>query len=105
MSKFQRIYSSIAASRPKERIDYVLEPIFGIEDERTDETIDFVGGIRGLDELERRVNSGEMKIAFAFFPTSIESLIAVATAGQVMPPKSTWIEPKLLDGLLTHKIA
>ena len=85
--------------------DYVLEPIFGIEDERTNETIDFVGGIRGLDELERRVNSGEMKIAFAFFPTSIESLIAVATAGQVMPPKSTWFEPKLLDGLLTHKIA
>ena len=84
--------------------DYLLEPILGIEDERTDETIDFVGGIRGLDELERRVDSGEMKIAFSLYPTSIESLIAVANADQVMPPKSTWFEPKLLDGLLTHNI-
>ena len=84
--------------------DYLLEPILGIEDERTDETIDFVGGIRGLDELERRVDSGEMKIAFSLYPTSIQSLIAVATADQVMPPKSTWFEPKLLDGLLTHNI-
>ena len=84
--------------------NYLLEPILGIEDERTDKRIDFVGGIRGLSELERRVDSGEMKIAFSFFPTSIQSLISVADADQVMPTKSTWFEPKLLDGLLTHRI-
>jgi len=84
--------------------NYLLEPILGIEDERTDKRIDFVGGIRGLNELERRVDSGEMKIAFSFFPTSIQSLISVADADQVMPTKSTWFEPKLLDGLLTHRI-
>ena len=84
--------------------NYLLEPILGIEDERTDKRIDFVGGIRGLNELERRVDSGEMKIAFSFFPTSIQSLISVANADQVMPTKSTWFEPKLLDGLLTHRI-
>jgi len=84
--------------------NYLLEPILGIKDERTDKRIDFVGGIRGLSELERRVDSGEMKIAFSFFPTSIQSLISVANADQVMPTKSTWFEPKLLDGLLTHRI-
>ena len=84
--------------------NYLLEPILGIKDERTDKRIDFVGGIRGLNELERRVDSGEMKIAFSFFPTSIQSLISVADADQVMPTKSTWFEPKLLDGLLTHRI-
>ena len=84
--------------------NYLLEPILGIKDERTDKRIDFVGGIRGLSELERRVDSGEMKIAFSFFPTSIQSLISVADADQVMPTKSTWFEPKLLDGLLTHNI-
>tara|TARA_B110000438_G_scaffold135553_1_gene131048 strand:- start:283 stop:1599 length:1317 start_codon:yes stop_codon:yes gene_type:complete len=84
--------------------NYLLEPILGIKDERTDKRIDFVGGIRGLSELERRVDSGEMKIAFSFFPTSIQSLISVADADQVMPTKSTWFEPKLLDGLLTHRI-
>ena len=66
------------------------------------EQIDFVGGIRGLSELERRVDSGEMAVAFALFPTSLEALMAVADAGQVMPPKSTWFEPKLADGLLSH---
>jgi len=63
--------------------------------------IDFVGGIRGLGELEKRVNSGEMKVAFALFPTSMSDLLAVADAGEVMPPKSTWFEPKLADGLVS----
>ena len=82
--------------------DNVIEPILGIADQRTDSRIDFVGGIRGLGELEKRVNSGEMAIAFSFFPTSMEALMAVADAGEVMPPKSTWFEPKLADGLVSH---
>ena len=82
--------------------DNVIEPIFGIADQRTDNRIDFVGGIRGLGELEKRVNSGEMAIAFSFYPTSMEALMAVADAGEVMPPKSTWFEPKLADGLVSH---
>ena len=80
----------------------LIEPLLGIADPRTDERIDFVGGIRGMDELEKRVNSGEMKIAFALYPTSMADLMAVADAGEVMPPKSTWFEPKLADGLLSH---
>ena len=80
----------------------LIEPILGISDQRTDSRIDFVGGIRGLGELEKRVNSGEMAIAFSFFPTSMEALMAVADAGEVMPPKSTWFEPKLADGLVSH---
>jgi uncharacterized protein (DUF1015 family) len=82
----------------------ILEKHLGIEDQRTDKRIDFVGGIRGLGELEKRVNSGEMKIAFSFYPVSIEQLFAIADSGNVMPPKSTWFEPKLRDGLLTHLI-
>jgi uncharacterized protein (DUF1015 family) len=82
--------------------DNLIEPILGISDQRTDNRIDFVGGIRGLGELERRVNSGEMAIAFSFYPTSMEALMAVADAGEVMPPKSTWFEPKLADGLVSH---
>ena len=66
--------------------------------------MDFVGGIRGLEELEKRVNSGEWQAAVAFYPTSVESLMAIADADEVMPPKSTWFEPKLLDGLLSHRI-
>lgn len=81
---------------------HVLDPILGIKDPRTDKRIDFVGGIRGLSELERRVNSGEMKVAFSLYPTSINELMAIADAGNVMPPKSTWFEPKLRDGLFTH---
>jgi uncharacterized protein (DUF1015 family) len=81
---------------------YLIGPLLGIEDERTDDRIDFVGGIRGLMELERRVDSGEMKIAFALYPTSMESLMAVADANEVMPTKSTWFEPKLADGLVSH---
>jgi len=84
--------------------DFILDPILGIEDERVDTNIDFVGGARGLKELERRVNSNEMAIAFSLYPTPIDALISVAEAGLIMPPKSTWFEPKLLDGLLSHII-
>jgi uncharacterized protein (DUF1015 family) len=81
----------------------VLNDILGIADPRTDDRIDFVGGIRGLAELERRVDdSGEMKLAISMFPTSIEELMNIADAGEVMPPKSTWFEPKLRDGLFVH---
>jgi uncharacterized protein (DUF1015 family) len=81
-----------------------LEPILGIKDQRTDTRIDFVGGIRGLGELENRVNSGEMALAISLYPVSIQQLFDVADSGEVMPPKSTWFEPKLRDGLLTHLI-
>jgi len=82
--------------------DHVLGPILGIHDLRHDKRIDFVGGIRGLGELERRVDSGEMAAAFAMHPTSMEDLMAVADSGEVMPPKSTWFEPKLADGMVSH---
>ncbi len=82
----------------------VLDKILGIKDQRTDKRIDFVGGIRGLGELEKRVDSGEMKVAFSIYPVTIQQLFAIADSGQVMPPKSTWFEPKLRDGLLTHRI-
>ncbi|MDP6436715.1 MAG: DUF1015 family protein [Gammaproteobacteria bacterium] len=80
----------------------IIGPLLGIDDPRTDDRIDFVGGIRGLGELEKRVNSGEMAVAFALYPTSMEALMAVADINEVMPPKSTWFEPKLADGLLSH---
>ncbi len=82
---------------------YLLEPAFGIKDPKTDRRIDFVGGIRGLEELERRVHT-DAKVAFAMFPTDIHELFAVSDAGKLMPPKSTWFEPKLRSGLLLHKI-
>ncbi len=82
--------------------DQLIEPLLGISDPRRDERIDFIGGMRGLAELERRVDSGEMAIAFSLHPTSMEDLMAVADAGEVMPPKSTWFEPKLADGLVSH---
>ncbi len=82
----------------------LLSPILGIEDQRTDQRIDFIGGIRGLGELESRVNSGEMAVAFSLHPVTIGQLFDIADSGQVMPPKSTWFEPKLRDGLLTHLI-
>ncbi len=82
----------------------LLTPLLGIGDPRTDDRIDFIGGIRGLVELERRVDSGDMKIAFALYPTRMEALMAVADANKVMPPKSTWFEPKLADGLVSHLI-
>jgi len=80
----------------------LIAPILGITDQRRDKRIDFVGGARGLDELARRVNSGEMAVAFALYPTSMDQLMAVAEAGEVMPPKSTWFEPKLADGMVSH---
>ena len=83
----------------------VLDKLFGIKDQRTDKRIDFVGGIRGLEELEKRVNSGEMAVAFSLYPVSIQQLFDIADSGNVMPPKSTWFEPKLRDGLLTHIIS
>lgn len=82
--------------------EQILAPILGIADLRRDTRIDFVGGIRGLSELERRVNSGEMAVAFAMHPTQMTELMSVADAGEVMPPKSTWFEPKLADGLVSH---
>lgn len=84
--------------------NFILRPILGIEDVRTDKRIDFVGGIRGTSELEKLVDSNEWKIAFSMFPTSVEDLLAVSDLGEVMPPKSTWFEPKLRDGLLIHLI-
>ena len=82
--------------------DNLIDPILGISDQRTDNRIDFVGGIRGLDGLQKRVDSGEMAVAFSLYATTMEALMAVADAGEVMPPKSTWFEPKLADGLVSH---
>ncbi|HEY5772894.1 MAG TPA: DUF1015 family protein [Chitinophagaceae bacterium] len=82
----------------------ILDKILDIDDPRTDTRVDFVGGIRGLEELEKRVNSGEMAAAFSLYPVTLEQLFAIADSGKVMPPKSTWFEPKLRDGLLTHMI-
>ena len=83
----------------------LLEPILGIKDQRTDTRIDFVGGIRGIKELEKRVDSGDMKVAFSVYPVSLQQLFDIADTGNVMPPKSTWFEPKLRDGLITHLIS
>lgn len=82
--------------------DNVLGPILGIDDPRTSTNIDFIGGIRGLGELEKLVNSGSHKVAFAMYPTTVEQLMNIADAGEIMPPKSTWFEPKLRDGLVCH---
>jgi uncharacterized protein (DUF1015 family) len=93
---------------PVDRLDvsilqkYILDGILGIHDPRVDKRVDFVGGIRGLGELEKRVNSGEMKLAFSLYPTSVDELMAIADNGKIMPPKSTWFEPKLRDGLFVH---
>lgn len=97
------------SSDPVERLDvqllqkYLLHPILGIEDPRTDERIDFVGGIRGLKELERRAQT-DMKVAFSMFPTAMDELLGIADAGAIMPPKSTWFEPKLRSGLFVHSL-
>jgi uncharacterized protein (DUF1015 family) len=80
----------------------IIEPIFNITDPRRDKRIDFVGGGRGLGELERLVSSGQMAVAFALYPTQMSDLMAVADAGSIMPPKSTWFEPKLADGMVSH---
>jgi uncharacterized protein (DUF1015 family) len=100
----------VPAADPVRRLDVsvlseqLLGPVLGIGDLRRDKRIDFVGGIRGLAELERRVDSGEMAVAFAMHPTRMAALMAVADSGEVMPPKSTWFEPKLADGLVSHLI-
>ena len=83
----------------------LLTPILGINDPRTDDRIDFIGGIRGLNELEKRVNSGEMKVAFSMYPTTMNQLMDIADAGEIMPPKSTWFEPKLRSGIFVHKLS
>ena len=80
----------------------ILDKLLDIKDQRTDKRIDFVGGIRGLKELEKRVDSGEMRVAFSLHPVTLNQLFDIADSGNVMPPKSTWFEPKLRDGLLTH---
>jgi len=96
-------------SDPVERLDVsilqncLLKPVLGIDDPRTDKRIDFVGGIRGLGELEKRVNS-DMVAAFSMYPTTLDDLMAIADAGKIMPPKSTWFEPKLLSGLFIHDL-
>jgi uncharacterized protein (DUF1015 family) len=82
----------------------VLEPLLGIKDVRTDKRIDFVGGVRGTAALEQMVNEGRAAVAFSMYPVTVEQLMAIADAGEVMPPKSTWFEPKLRDGLLSHLI-
>ncbi len=99
-----------ATNDPIEKLDvtllqkYVLAPVFGIDDPRTSKRINFVGGIRGTGELEKLVNSGEYACAFSMFPTSIEDLMTIADAGGIMPPKSTWFEPKLRDAMFCHMI-
>jgi uncharacterized protein (DUF1015 family) len=84
--------------------NFLLNPVLGIEDQRTSNRIDFIGGIRGTKELEKLVDSGKAAVAFSMYPVSIDDLMSISDAGEVMPPKSTWFEPKLRDGLLTHLI-
>lgn len=84
--------------------NFLLHPILGIEDVRTDKRIDFIGGIRGISELEKLVDAGKWKVAFSMYATTVEQLLNVSDADEIMPPKSTWFEPKLRDGLLIHKI-
>jgi uncharacterized protein (DUF1015 family) len=99
-----------ATTDPVEKLDvtllqkYVLDPIFGITDPRTSKRINFVGGIRGTEELERHVKSGDYACAFSMYPTSIEDLMSIADAGGIMPPKSTWFEPKLRDAMFSHML-
>lgn len=98
------------AFSPVDRLDvsllqnYVLAPLLGIDDPRTSKRIDFVGGIRGTGELEKRVDSGSAAVAFSMYPTTLDQLMAISDADQIMPPKSTWFEPKLRDGLFIHDI-
>jgi uncharacterized protein (DUF1015 family) len=84
--------------------DNLLAPILGIDDPRTNDRISFVGGIRGLGELEKMVRQNDMGVAFSMYPTTLEELMNIADAGKVMPPKSTWFEPKLRSGLFIHKL-
>jgi len=84
--------------------EQVLQPLLDIQDLRRSKRIDFIGGIRGLGELKKRVDSGEMKVAFALYPVSMKQLITIADTGNIMPPKTTWFEPKLRSGLVIHKL-
>jgi uncharacterized protein (DUF1015 family) len=84
--------------------DRLLDPVLGIKDVRTDKRIDFIGGMRGTKELKRLVDEGKAAVAFSLYPTTVEELLRVSDAGEVMPPKSTWFEPKLRDGLLIHEV-
>lgn len=111
--KWRKLIFSLAFLRAPDPLDaldvsilqnYILKTVLGIEDIRTDKRVDFVGGIRGTAELERLVDSGEFKIAFSLFPTTVEDLFQVSDRDEIMPPKSTWFEPKLRDGLLIHLI-
>ncbi len=111
--KWRRLHFSVNFYRKPDVIDgldvsilqnYLLEPILGIKDVRTDKRIDFVGGIRGTKELERLVDEGKSQVAFSMFATTLDDLLNVSDEGEVMPPKSTWFEPKLRDGLFVHKI-
>jgi len=95
------VVESLDVSILQERL---LDPVLGIKDVRTDKRIDFVGGIRGTEELEKLVNEGKAAVAFSLYPTTIEDLLRVSDANEIMPPKSTWFEPKLRDGLLSHEI-
>ena len=95
------LVASLDVSVLQERL---LDPILGIKDVSTDKRIDFVGGKRGTAELERMVNEGEARVAFSLYPVTIEDLLRVSDAGEIMPPKSTWFEPKLRDGLFIHCI-
>ena len=83
----------------------ILDEILGIKDLRSDKRIDFVGGLRGLEELKRRVDSGEMRMALALYPVSMKQIIDIADSGKIMPPKATWFEPKLRSGLIIHKLS
>ena len=100
----------VRAPDPIERLEvsilqnYILGPVLGITDPTTDERIEFIGGIRGTDELKRYVDEGKARVAFSLFPTSMHDLLAVSDEGEIMPPKSTWFEPKLKDGLFIHLI-
>ena len=99
-----------ASSDPIETLDaallqkQVLDPIFGIDNPRTSKRIDFVGGIRGIPELEKLIDGGQYACAFALYPTSVDDLMTIADAGGIMPPKSTWFEPKLRDGICSHAL-
>jgi uncharacterized protein (DUF1015 family) len=84
--------------------EYLLYPVLGIKDPRVDDRIKFIGGIRGMDELEKLVNQDGFAVAFSLYPTTMEQIINVADAGAIMPPKSTWFEPKLRSGMFTHKL-
>lgn len=84
--------------------DLILRDLLGITDLRSDKRIDFVGGIRGLGELKRRVDSGEMRMALALYPVTMQQIIDIADTGNIMPPKTTWFEPKLRSGLVIHKL-